>query len=56
MDAIPSEIVRMGGELPRMLTIRTRDRKTTAVIEELQAPNSQRFGPVGKDFRKPARK
>jgi prepilin-type processing-associated H-X9-DG protein len=52
-DAIPFEIVRIGGELPRMLTIRTRDRKTTAVIEELQAGTTQRFVPVGKEFRKP---
>jgi prepilin-type processing-associated H-X9-DG protein len=55
-DAIPSEIVRIGGELPRMLTIRTRDRKTTAVIEELQAAPTPRFGPVEKAFRKPVRK
>jgi prepilin-type processing-associated H-X9-DG protein len=53
-DAVPAEIVRIGGELPRMLTVRTLDRKTTAVIEELQAAPSQRFVPIGKEFRKPA--
>jgi prepilin-type processing-associated H-X9-DG protein len=53
-DAIPFEAVRLGGELPRMLTIRARDRKTTAVIEELQAATSRRFAPAPKEFRKAA--
>src|SRR5262249_39794918 len=55
-DTIPFEIVRIGGELQRMLTIRAHDRKPTAVIEELQAAPTERFAPPGKKFRKPTPK